>query len=191
MSHALRLKSLRGRHQHHHDWHSPLHQLVIDPNVQGERETVVVVLRQEDLLAAYRWALHITGQLESADIKYQAGRGLLMALPSEPSSTATANERYSFETIACVAENLSYHLKSKIAHHVAVNRVDDLEKLSARLDRLSTIIAAAVTPKFETSLWQRRQVPPGHLLADCPSYRADGGCHRCASPNHLARNCPL
>jgi hypothetical protein len=129
-----------------------------------------------------------------------------MAFPSyeDQISTATANlnfnERYSFETIARVAKNLSYHLKSKIAHHVAVNRVEDLKKLSARLDRLSTIIATAVTPKFAaapTHSGNAIKCPRAacygamHVLADCPPYRAEGGCRRCASPNHLARNCPL
>jgi hypothetical protein len=100
-----------------------------------------------------------------------------MALPSYEArnSTATANlnfnERYSFETIARVAKNLSYHLNSKIAHHVAVNRVEDPKKLSAQLDRLSTIIAAAVTPKFAAA--------PTHSgnAINCPRAACYGAMH--------------
>jgi hypothetical protein len=61
------------------NWIADIYLLVTDPDEQGTHETANdVILRQKDLLHAYRWALHIT-EYESADLNIRASRGLLKA----------------------------------------------------------------------------------------------------------------
>jgi hypothetical protein len=196
---------------HNPNWIADIYLRVTDPDEQSTRESINdVILRQTDLLAAYRWAVHITGEYEFEDLNIRAGRGLLRAFPfyAERVGSATAtmafNERSSFETIVRVVKNLSYYpigqarkRKTIVSSRVAVDRALTLQMLNARLDRISAVIAGAAAPKIQAPHGNAVRCPRAacygavHALADCPTFRAEGGCRRCSSTFHLARDCPL
>jgi hypothetical protein len=113
------------------------------------------------------------------------------------------HERSSFEIIVRVIKNLSYNpgqarkRRTVVSSRVVVDRALTLQMLNARLDRISAVIAGAANLKICTPYGKATLCPRTacysavHTLADCPTFRAEGGCRRCHSTYHLARDCRI